>query len=140
MIWVFHPYVHPNKEKFKIFKNIYLKEFKWLQMIASDLKWFIKYSYNLHNSPNVHNSSNLHSSYNLQKIYNSYNLHNSYNIHNPYVKAYKLLFLLILSLLLLSLLLSFIYLFIDDKNFYIALDKANWSQTIMEKSYIYMKA
>ena len=53
-------------------KILYLKHFKSLQVISSDFKQFIKYSYNLHN---------------LYDLHNSYNLHNLYNLHNSYVKA-----------------------------------------------------
>ena len=55
-----------------------------------------------------------------------------------YYGSLKIKMLLKILLLLLLLLLS-IYLPLTKK-FYIALDKANWSQPKMEQSYIYTKA
>ena len=49
-------------------------------------------------------------------------------------------FFCVMILILIIIIIVVVYLFTVDKKFYIALDKANWSQPKMEKSYIYIKA
>ena len=53
--------------------------------------------------------------------------------------SYSQLFCVMILILIIIIIVA-VYLFTVDKKFYIALDKANWSQPKMEKSYIYIKA
>ena len=74
-----------NDSKLLETKILHLKQLKRFQAISSDFKWFIKYSYNLHNSYTV--------TYITHITYITYIAHITYTTHIIYItRTIKLIF------------------------------------------------